>query len=264
MPPIFCVSDLHLCDRGPRDNFFARGEKRFFDFLDYVQDQKGELYILGDLFDWWQCNLSASVLAYKDLLDRLITVGPLGTLWVVGNHDNAFVKFISATPGIHGDYLPTMSKPFEATIGGKRFAFLHGHEADPTCRDLNPGIGELTAIMSAMIEDHNKGPNKNGKAVEDLFISALEAPLNIWRHVTHQTDRARELIDNVEAYRKSVGADVVVSGHTHEQLRISDNYFNCGCWCRDRDGYTKIDEDGTVSMWTWNGKQPESFDRIAK
>ena len=97
MKPIFCVSDLHLCDRGPRDNFISRGEERFFKFLDYVQDQKGELYILGDLFDWWQCNLSAAMLAYENLLGRLATVGEVGALWIVGNHDNAFVKFIGSS-----------------------------------------------------------------------------------------------------------------------------------------------------------------------
>ena len=35
--PIFCVSDLHLCDRGFRDNFAVEGrEARFYKFLDYV------------------------------------------------------------------------------------------------------------------------------------------------------------------------------------------------------------------------------------
>lgn len=249
MQPIFCVSDLHLCDRGPRDNFIARGEERFFKFLDYVNQQQGELYILGDLFDWFQCNLSASMLAYADLLSRLANVGELGALWVVGNHDNAFAKFIGSNVNLRMSR-PTMSKPFEATIGGKRFAFLHGHEADPTCSSLNPGIGELTAIMSAMIEDHNQGPNKNGLAVEDVFIGALEAPLNIWRHVIHQATRRTELIDNVEAYRKAAGANVVISGHTHEPGRIGTYYYNTGCWCRDQDTFVRIDEDRII-LYEW-------------
>ena len=29
--PTFCISDLHLCDRGPRDNFAYNGrEERFY------------------------------------------------------------------------------------------------------------------------------------------------------------------------------------------------------------------------------------------
>ena len=67
--PIFCVSDLHLCDRGYRDNFAVEGrEARFYEFLDYVEANGSQLCILGDLFDWWQSNLSKSVFAYRDLL----------------------------------------------------------------------------------------------------------------------------------------------------------------------------------------------------
>ena len=55
--PTFCVSDLHLCNRGPRDNFAYNGrEARFSDFLDFVAASRGRLIVLGDLFDWWQAN----------------------------------------------------------------------------------------------------------------------------------------------------------------------------------------------------------------
>ena len=77
--PIFCVSDLHLCDRGYRDNFAVEGrEARFYRFLDYVEAEGGQLYVLGDLFDWWQANLSKSVRVYQDLLARLAHMGPGG------------------------------------------------------------------------------------------------------------------------------------------------------------------------------------------
>ncbi len=62
--PIFCVSDLHLCDRGFRDNFAVEGrEARFYKFLDYVEAERGQLYVLGDLFDFWQANMSRAVVA---------------------------------------------------------------------------------------------------------------------------------------------------------------------------------------------------------
>ena len=52
---IFCVSDLHLADRGFRDNFAVEGrEARFHKFLDYVAAEGGQLYVLGDLFDFWR------------------------------------------------------------------------------------------------------------------------------------------------------------------------------------------------------------------
>jgi UDP-2,3-diacylglucosamine pyrophosphatase LpxH len=256
---LFCISDLHLCDKGPRDCFAFRGEDRFRRFLDYVDSQGGQLRILGDLLDWWQCNLSRSVVAYQALLAAIEFTGISTPVWVAGNHDNALTEFIGTFIELRGLKLPTPSGPFETTIGDREFAFLHGHEADNYCADINPGVGEITAIISALLEDRNKCPVRHGHLVEDSFISALEAPLNLWRHLTLQSGRREEMIDNVEKYRKAKRADVVVYGHTHEAGRIGDYHYNCGCWCRDQDGFTRIEDDGSVSMWTWANDHAEPF-----
>ncbi len=258
----FVISDLHLCDKGPRDNFAFRGEARFHRFLDYVREEVGRLYIVGDLFDWWQCNLSRSVVAYRELTSRLAYAD---AIWVPGNHDNALNDFLATgVTNLAGSAVPRMVRPFEETIGGRRFAFLHGQEADNYCSDVNPGVGEITAILSALLEDRNKGPERRGHVVEDSFINALEAPLNLWRHLTLQAGRREEMLVNVEKYRKENQADVVVSGHTHEQGRIGDFHYNCGCWCRARDGFTRIDNNGSVSMWTWASDHAEPFEEVLR
>ena len=251
--PIFVVSDLHLADRGFRDNFAVEGrEARFYKFLDYVEAEGGQLYVLGDLFDWWQANLSKSVRVYQDLLARLTHVGPDGALWVAGNHDNALTDFIGSEIKLRGLELPAVSRGFEATIGGRRFAFLHGHEADPYCRDLNPGTGEITAIISGMLEDRNRGPfDRHHHAIEDQFIGTLEGALTLWRKLTFQQGRLDEMLDGVEAYRKEAGADVVVYGHTHEPGRIGDYHFNSGSWARTNDTFVRIEKDGRTAVWEW-------------
>ena len=265
--PIFCVSDLHLCDRGCRDNFAVEGrEARFHEFLDFVEAEGGQLYILGDLFDWWQANLSKSIRAYQDLLARLTHMGPLGALWVVGNHDNALTDFIGSAVGLRGLELPAMSKAFEATIGGRRFAFLHGHESDPYCRDLNPGSGEITAIISGLLEDRNRGPfDRHCHAVEDQFVGTLESALTLWRKLTFQHGRLDEMLDGVEGWRKEAGADVVVYGHTHEPGRVGDYHFNAGTWARTNDTFVRIDENGQASLWEWlPGKRAVLFEHLLR
>ena len=128
---IFCISDLHLCDQGPRDLFWNRGVARFYRFLDFAFKERAKVYILGDLLDWWQCNLGETLVAYKFLLPDL---EPHTYRYVWGNHDDAFASinsgfFLSKMPMLrHG------GAPFTEVIGGKTFAFLHGHEADPYCR----------------------------------------------------------------------------------------------------------------------------------
>jgi UDP-2,3-diacylglucosamine pyrophosphatase LpxH len=258
---LYVISDLHLCDRGPRDNFIVRGTERFFNFLDYVGDQNGHLYIMGDLFDWWQCNLSASVDAYREIVYRL---SAMGVTYVFGNHDQALVKFIGTLFMPQNVLFKRARTAFEQTIGNRRFAFLHGHEADNYCNSLNPGVGEITAIMTALAEDKNKGPNKRGHVVEDSMISAMEAPINLWRHLTLQSNRRDEMIDNVEKYRLEKKADVVIYGHTHEVGRIGDYHYNTGQWCRDRDTFLEISATGVVQTFEWKQDHAEPLEVVLR
>ena len=66
-------------------------EKQLNLFLDYVGSQQGELIILGDLFDFWQMNLSKIVMMHMPLLDRLAA---MNATYVLGNHDADFDHFV--------------------------------------------------------------------------------------------------------------------------------------------------------------------------
>lgn len=250
---IYCISDLHLGDKGPRDNFHVRGVERLYRFLDYVDEQRGALIVLGDLFEWWQTNLSVSVLAYRELIDRLAA---LGTTWVLGNHDNALEGFRGTSMMPNHQLFRGSQQAFDRRIGGKLFSFAHGHEWDATCADLNPGVGALTAIISGMLEDKNQTPG----TVEDQFIGALEWPLNLWRSVTHREDRRKELLDGADKYRRIWRSDVLVCGHTHEAGQLG-NYYNTGCWCRDLDTFARIEDDGQINIFEWTGTEAKPYNK---
>lgn len=113
-------------------------------------------------------------------------------------------------------------------------------------------------IVSALLEDRNHGPNRNGVAVEDKFIGALENVLAFYRSLTGETDRAVELLQNADQYRRDRWADAIVCGHTHEAGRIGDWYFNSGCWCRDRNTFVCIDDVG-ASVHEWQQDRPIAF-----
>ena len=89
--PSSSSATLHMGDGGARDNFpLGDREKQLNLFLDYVGSQQGELIILGDLFDFWQMNLSKIVMKHMPLLDRLAA---MNATYVVGNHDADFDAF---------------------------------------------------------------------------------------------------------------------------------------------------------------------------
>ena len=249
--PLFCVSDLHACDKGPRDNFAYEGrEVRFNNFLDMVLKERGELLILGDLLDFWQVPVGSAVKAYLPLLDRL---AGMNAQWVIGNHDNAMEPLRGTTVMLRHPLFERACGPFDKVIGGRKFTFLHGHETDPYCCDLNPGIGEITAIISGLLEDRNKGPMRQNRAVEDEFIGVLEGALSIWRRLTFQHSRQAEMVAAVDKYRLERQADVVVYGHTHVPGRMGDYHFNTGSWARSNDTYARIEDDGSVNLLEWLG-----------
>ncbi|MGA3015437.1 MAG: metallophosphoesterase, partial [Bacteroidales bacterium] len=163
--PIFVISDLHMGDGGPRDNFaLGDREKQLGLFLDYVTQERGELIVLGDLFEFWQMNPSKIVTKHKLLLDRLAA---MNAIYVVGNHDVDFDHFIG-TGFLSHPLFKKMSRPFEREIGGKRFKFMHGHEVDSFNLGDTPGKGRVCCILAGMGEDKNGSPVlPNGEFVED-------------------------------------------------------------------------------------------------
>ena len=120
----------------------------------------------------------------------------------------------------------------------------------------NPGIGEVTAIISGILEDRNKSPfDRHGHAIEDDFVGTLEKALTLWRTLTFHQSRQLEMVNGVEKYRKEKQADVVVYGHTHQPGFRGDYHFNTGCWARQHDTFVVVNDNGTASVWEWLGDQ---------
>lgn len=241
--PIICISDLHWGDKGPRDNFIKRGEERFERFCDYVGDCR--LYILGDLFDWWQVNLSASVRAY---LKFVVGKNLMDCIYLYGNHDSAMSHFtdLARSMGLqHKLFRHAVRGQLHKTLGGRHFLFAHGHEVDPACRGDNPGIGELSSIVAGILEDHG--------ASERRFIGLLKTFHSMWAG-------RGNLVPALELLREEREADVIVCGHTHQPGHKGTSYYNCGCWVGDRDTFVRIEDDGTAAVWEWTGRGAVPYD----
>lgn len=59
-------------DRSPKDNLCQGNREAMFDqFLDYVADQRGQLVLLGDVFELLRYPLDSIIARRRRLLDRL-------------------------------------------------------------------------------------------------------------------------------------------------------------------------------------------------
>ncbi len=249
---IYAISDLHMGDGGPRDNFaFGSHEKDLLSFLDMVEETGGRLVICGDLFELWQSNVSKVLTKRLWLLDRL---AEMGAIYVLGNHDADLLHFVGKDWLVH-PFFGTMRESLTLNINGKLFHFIHGHQADAYCSGDTPGIGRITAIYSGLAEDKNGSPMLNKyRTVEDKVVGRLEKLVSLWGRLRGKPDRFTEINRALSVFLRQ-GADVVVCGHTHFPGHIGQWHFNCGTWAEKTNSYVVINENGTAGVFDWaNGK----------
>lgn len=255
--PIYCVSDLHLGNGGPRDNFahMAGGRRRdeFLGFLDFVQEHNGQLLILGDLFELWQSNMSEVLVFNSPLLNRL---AEMEAIYVLGNHDADLLYFIAPPGGpywlLH-PFFRRMQKSHSVTIAGRQFHFIHGHEADPFCAGDTPGLGRIIAIYTGLKEDRNGGPLKNKyPTVEQRALRRLEWPINFIRRLCGLPDRVQQMNRGVCKLLEKSGDDVLVSGHTHLAGKIAGwPIYNSGTWAEQTCSFVVVNQAGEIGVFDW-------------
>lgn len=249
--PVYIASDLHLGDGGVRDNFKRPVDKLpiFNAFLDHVVAEKGKLILAGDLFDFWQVNLSKALVMNRPLLDRLAA---MQAVYIVGNHDSDLRYFIN-TDFLKHPFFRRMCTHTAGMVGGRKIMVLHGHEADPYCKSDMPDMGRITAIASGLMEDKADGPVDEDGNVEDRFIGRLEWLAGWYNRIFKGgKDRFGELHANMRKLKDERKTDVLITGHTHMPGRIGDWYYNSGSWAREVDSFVRIDEDA-IGVYNWPG-----------
>jgi UDP-2,3-diacylglucosamine hydrolase len=83
----YFISDLHLGAKYMRDELDR--ERRVCRFLDSIKDDAAELYLLGDILDYWYEYKYVVPRGYIRFLGKLAELADAGVklTWVTGNHD---------------------------------------------------------------------------------------------------------------------------------------------------------------------------------
>lgn len=126
MKKIYFASDVHLGIPNFADSLVR--EKMFVAWLDEIKTDAQEIYLMGDLFDFWFEYKSVVPKGYIRLLGKLaeLTDAGIKVNLFTGNHDMWLF-----------DYLPTelninlFRKPIERTYSGKTFYLGHGDGLGP-------------------------------------------------------------------------------------------------------------------------------------
>ena len=263
---LYIISDTHICDKSVRDTFsLDNRECKFTKFLDSIDKRNAELIILGDFFDFWQCNLGLSILVRKKLLDRL---GQMRISYIVGNHDDELLylkDFLS-----HPFFLKIVPS-FIRIINNKKFKFSHGHEQDIFNNSKQPGWGRLLCILSALYIDKNGSPiTEKGKYIQDImeqvgdkYLSAFDTFITMFKcfiglrtlrakhKLSPSKDRNRiaEHLSQIRNNKSKEKYDIAIIGHTHLCGQYEDWYYNSGSWVKDHNNILIISPKGRVKIF---------------
>lgn len=272
---IIILSDLHMGDGGPRDNFaFDQKERDLNNFLDHVDRLGAEIFILGDLFDFWQANIGKVLIRHMKSLDRLAR---MQAVYVVGNHDSDFESLIGTGLLAHS-FFDRMTGPFERIIAGKRIMFMHGHELDPFSRDGTPRWGRILAILAGILEDRKGRPllsaggftEKSLLAVSRTFMRIWNNSLNLFEKSElherpHRLDESltpaqdpakiKGIMSLFHYHKRKERYDFLITGHTHAAGFFQDWYCNSGCWVGMRMNFIRILPEGRIMLYEWKDGQ---------
>lgn len=240
MSHIFFISDVHLAMRP--DAAEKRRTETLLAFLEHVRAEAAELFVLGDLFDFWFEWRHVVPRYYFPVLHALHGLVRAGVEvhFLAGNHDFSAGPYLQEAVGLH--WHPA---DLDLERDGRRFFLSHGDglaRADRGYRLLKRVIRHPAAIF---LFRHLLHPDW-GMALARLTSDSSRRLRTIDRPAW-----ADEYAERAEQ-KLQAGWDYVVLGHIHypQRLVFGDKvYINLGDWIGE---YTYARFDGrelTLERW---------------
>ena len=123
---IYFASDNHL--GAPDYNSSLKREKHFVQWLDFIKKDAKEIFLLGDLFDFWFEYKKVVPKGFVRVLGKIAEISDNGTPinYFVGNHDLWMNDYFETELGVK-----VYRSPKDFNIMGKRFYVGHGDGLGP-------------------------------------------------------------------------------------------------------------------------------------
>lgn len=224
---IYFASDFHL---GLPNPIASRArEILLVSWLDSIKDSAAELYLMGDIFDFWYEYRYVVPRGYTRFLGKLAELADSGIKIHIfaGNHDCWLA-----------DYLPSefectiYTKPLEKEYAGKKFYLHHGHALGKYDRGMNflDGVFRSSFLRWCFSRIH-----PNGAFGFAHRWSQHNRKKKIYESSNYLGDDKEWLLLHSNDVLKTQYFDYFVYGHRHLPLDILLNnqksrYVNLGTW----------------------------------
>lgn len=225
---IYFLSDFHL--GAPNAAASLIREKKIISFLDDIKNKAEEIFILGDMFDFWFEYKNVVPKGYTRLLGKLaqLTDAGIPIQFFVGNHDMWMKDYFQKELNIKVYF-----NPEEFNLGGKKFLIGHGDGLGPG----DKGYKFLKIIFRNKISQFLFGilPPVVGIGLANYFSRKSRAQTGVSDEVYLGDDK-----EWLIAYCREVLAtkhyDYFVFGHRHLPIEFALNnqstYINLGDWIK--------------------------------
>jgi UDP-2,3-diacylglucosamine hydrolase len=244
---IYFASDFHLGLPGIDDNH--ERERKIVMWLEEISEDAKELYLLGDIFDFWFEYKYTVPKGFVRLLGKLAEMSDKGTVITIfkGNHDMWMFGYLEKEIGAK-----IISDELIIERNGKKFFLHHGDGLgsgdsgykfiravfrSPVCQWLFARIHPNTGIKLA------------------IFLSGKSRMANMRSDLHYLGDEKEVLTRFAKEKLKTTHFDYFIFGHRHIPLSIDlgqgSKYINLGEWINH---YTYAEFDGEIlKLKTWKG-----------
>jgi UDP-2,3-diacylglucosamine hydrolase len=249
-PVAIFVSDIHLQESLPLTT------QRFFAFLHTHALKARQIFLLGDLFEYWagDDDLAAPFNGRVAEALRQVTDAGIELFWIAGNRD-----FLIGSEFVRATGAQVLPDPFVALIGGRRVVLSHG---DAQCTDD-------TAYMAFREQVRQPGWQQSFLA---LSLSQRKKIIEGMRTESKaaQRDKSAEIMDvntdAIETLFNETATSLMIHGHTHRPARHEAEIdgknrerYVLPDWDCDaepiRGGWISMYADGTVKRFRVDGTE---------
>jgi UDP-2,3-diacylglucosamine hydrolase len=240
------ISDLHLQASHPRT------AEAFFRFLAERAIHARQLYLLGDIFEYWAGDDDLDDPFHQRVISALSELAGRGVdvFWMAGNRDFLVGEAFARKAG-----LTRLPEPHLLQVAGRRIALVHG---DAQCTaDTNYMAFRAQVRQPEWQQQFLAMPLGQRKAI----IAGLREGSR-----SAQTGKSYEIMDvapeAVAGLHAASGADVIIHGHTHRPALHQDpetgrRRYVLPDWELDaeppRGGWIALDADGAITRHGLDG-----------
>ncbi len=235
----YFASDFHLGAPDKKSSF--EREKRIVAWLDEIKEDVTELFILGDVFDFWFEYKHVVPRGFVRLMGKIAEISDKGIPihWFIGNHDMWIFDYLPEELNVtlHRD-------PIQRTLNGKKFYIGHGD-------GLGPGDYGYKFIKKVFRSTFSQW--LFARLHPGLGIGLANYFSSKSRKTSQEDDKKFLGKENewLAIYAEEIGAttqiDYFVFGHRHLpmklQLKTGGIYYNLGDWISNFT-YAVLDENG--------------------